>query len=116
MTGYDSGRRKLYRSRDGAILGVCRGIAEWRGFPVDTVRLIFILLVIFGGMSLWIYFILALVIPAEPDYRDGRGRHSDRYNGYNDSDFEDLKERSNRPKDAGFDKERDWDNRFGNDR
>ena len=30
--------RRLYRSRNGEILGVCKGIAEWRDYPVDTPR------------------------------------------------------------------------------
>jgi phage shock protein C len=98
MTGYYSERRKLYRSRNGEILGVCRGIAEWRDFPVSAVRLIFILLVLFAGMSIWVYFILALILPAEPDCRDRRYHSS--------SDTRSHKE------DKGFDKEKDWDDRF----
>jgi phage shock protein C len=116
MAGYYSGRRKLYRSRNGEILGVCKGIAEWRDFPVDTVRLIFILLVLFGGMSIWVYFILALVIPVEPEYReDGRRSRRSRSSdtGSADAEYEDLKERVRRMEDEEFDKERDWDNRFG---
>lgn len=67
MTGNNSDGRRLYRSRKGELLGVCRGIAEWRDFPVASVRLIFVLLVILAGMSLWVYIILALVLPAEPE-------------------------------------------------
>jgi phage shock protein PspC (stress-responsive transcriptional regulator) len=67
MTGNHSDERRLYRSRKGEILGVCRGIAESRDFPVSTVRLIFVLLVLFGGMSLWVYIILAFVLPVEPE-------------------------------------------------
>ncbi len=98
MTGYYSQRRKLHRSRDGEILGVCRGIAEWRDLPVSAVRLVFVLLVLFAGMSIWVYFILALILPVEHE--------EDRY----------RERRTRRPPahetDEEFDKEKDWDNRF----
>ena len=110
MAGYYTGRRKLQRSRNGEILGVCKGIAEWRDFPVDAVRLVFILLVLFGGMSIWIYFILALILPVEPEQR--RTRSSSHEDEDVDADFENLKERVKKMEDEEFDKEKDWENRF----
>ena len=121
MAGYYSGR-KLYRSRDGAFLGVCRGIAEWRDLPVDMVRLVFILFAIFGSAGIWIYFILALVLPPEPReyYRDEKyERRKKTYQDRKDdikSDFENLKARVNRMEDEELDKERDWDKRFSRDK
>ena len=115
MAGNYSGSRKLYRSRNGEILGVCKGIAEWRSLPVDAVRLVFILLALFGGMSIWVYFILALILPVEPEYREsGRRRSQSRTSSSDnvDSDFEDLKERVRKMEDEELDKERDWENRF----
>ena len=74
--------RRLYRSRNGEILGVCKGIAEWRDYPVDTIRLIVVLIAIFTAIApcLVIYFILGLVLPVnlyedenyERGYRDGQ--------------------------------------------
>ena len=76
--------KRLYRSKNGEILGVCRGIAEWRDYPVDTIRLIVVLIAIFTAIApcLIIYFILGLVLPVNPydedsysyerGYRDGR--------------------------------------------
>ena len=120
MTGYYSQRRKLYRSRDGEILGVCRGIAEWRDLPVSAVRLVFVLLVLFAGMSIWVYFILALILPVRPEYREdrSRGRRSRPFSDADDvkADFEDLKDRVNKMEDEEFDREKDWDNRFSTDR
>ncbi len=98
MTGYYRSR-KLYRSRDGAILGVCKGIAEWRDLPVDMVRLAFVLLCVLAGLPIWVYFILALVLPVEPEswhsqeYRHRRGSYRE-------------------TKDDESDNERDWDDRF----
>ncbi len=58
-------RRHLYRNIDDApIGGVCSGIAAYAGCSAATVRIITLLLLIFGGVSFWIYIILWLVIPA----------------------------------------------------
>ncbi|MEK7649580.1 MAG: PspC domain-containing protein [Patescibacteria group bacterium] len=57
--------RKLYRSQDDRILaGVCGGLAEY--FDIDPV-LIRIVFVVFsmGGMGLFAYIILALIIPTK---------------------------------------------------
>jgi len=120
MTGYYSERRKLHRSGDGEILGVCKGIAEWRDLPVGMVRLVFVLLVLFAGMSIWVYFILALILPAEPECREDRyrKRRPRPYSDDNDikADFEDLKDRVNKMENEEFDREKDWDNRFSKDR
>lgn len=43
--------KRLYRSRHGEMLGVCAGIAEWRDYPVDTIRLIFILVSVFTAIA-----------------------------------------------------------------
>ena len=101
-------RNKLYRSRDGEILGVCKGIAEWREFPVDMVRLGFILLVVLAGMSIWVYFILALVLPLEPRYGEDRRNHHERMK---DEEYEELKKQYRKTTDD-INKERDWENRF----
>jgi phage shock protein PspC (stress-responsive transcriptional regulator) len=63
---YTSGhvKRRLFRDPDHkAIGGVCSGIAAY--FDVDTVwiRLAMFLLIFFGGLSLWVYIILWIVIP-----------------------------------------------------
>lgn len=61
--------RKLRRSRtDRSIAGICAGIARFFDADVTLVRLVTLLLVLFGGMSLWVYVILWIVIPKEePD-------------------------------------------------
>jgi len=99
--------RKLYRSRDGLVLGVCKGIAEWREFPVELIRLGFILLVVFMGVSIWVYFILALILPLKPRHEED-GRYDKRTA---DKEYEDLKKEYRKMADE-FDKERDWENRF----
>jgi phage shock protein C len=61
-------RGGLYRSRNGIILGVCRGIAEYFDFSVFWARTIVLILFLFSG--LWpiaaLYFIAALLMKPEP--------------------------------------------------
>ncbi len=59
--------KKLYRSRsDRAIAGVCGGLADYLRVDPLVVRLLTLFLILFGGLSIWIYIILWLVIPEEP--------------------------------------------------
>lgn len=63
----ESQPRKLYRSReDRSIAGVCSGIAAYFHADVSLVRLITLLLLLFGGVSIWAYVILWIVLPEEP--------------------------------------------------
>ena len=58
----------LYRSRQGVILGVCRGIAQYFDFSVFWTRAIAIILLLVTGF--WpitiLYFIAALLMKPEP--------------------------------------------------
>ena len=47
------------------IAGVCGGLAESFGVDSSTVRLVTVLLVLFGGLSVWIYIIAAILMPLE---------------------------------------------------
>ncbi len=59
--------KKLYRlEHDKVIFGVCGGIAEYFNIDPTLVRLITALLVFAGGISIWVYFIAAIIIPKEP--------------------------------------------------
>lgn len=64
--GGDIWKRPLRRSRNDRILaGICGGIARHFGCDSSVVRLITLIMIIFGGLSVWIYIILWLVIPAD---------------------------------------------------
>ena len=70
MSRYRSmSRRGPYRSRKGAILGVCRGIADYFNFSVFWVRAITVLLLIFTKFWLIIglYILAALLMKSEPE-------------------------------------------------
>ncbi len=58
--------RRLYRARDGALGGVCAGLAEYFGIDTAMVRVATVLLIFFAGMSILVYIILWIVIPLEP--------------------------------------------------
>ena len=61
-------RGGMYRSRNGIILGVCRGIAEYFDFSIFWTRAVALILLFFTG--LWpivlLYFIAALIMKPEP--------------------------------------------------
>src|SRR3712207_5881963 len=58
--------RRLTRSNtDRIIAGVCGGIANYLNIDPTLVRLAFVLLVLFGGVSPLIYLVLWAVLPNE---------------------------------------------------
>ena len=58
--------RRLFRSQDSIIAGVCAGLAEFFGLDTSLVRIATLLLIFFGGLSLWVYIILWLIVPKAP--------------------------------------------------
>ena len=59
------GPKKLYRTEGGAAMlcGVCGGIAEYFGIDPTLIRVATAILILAGGLSLWVYIIAALIIP-----------------------------------------------------
>ncbi len=74
----------LYRSRNGLILGVCRGIAEYFDFSVFWTRAIVLIVLFFSG--LWpimaLYFIAALLMKPEPIMPIENDDQQEFYNSY----------------------------------
>lgn len=58
--------RRLFRTQDRIIAGVCGGLAQFFGLDVSLVRIATLILILFGGLSLWVYLILWLIIPTAP--------------------------------------------------
>lgn len=57
--------KELYRNIDHRILGgVAAGLATYLGIPVLAVRCIFIMFGFFYGLTIWIYLILWIIVPA----------------------------------------------------
>jgi len=58
---------RLYRSTsDKVIGGVSGGLADYLNIDPVVIRILFVLLFLFGGSGLLVYVILWIVIPAEP--------------------------------------------------
>jgi phage shock protein C len=56
--------RKLYRSRDQRMLaGVCGGLAEYFNVDATLIRVLFLVLAVFGGTGLVIYVVMWLIVP-----------------------------------------------------
>lgn len=63
----ESQPRRLYRSiTDRSIAGVCGGLASYFQVDVAMLRLVTLLLILFGGLSIWFYVILWILLPEEP--------------------------------------------------
>jgi len=74
----------VYRSRNGIILGVCRGIAEYFDFSVFLVRTITLLAFLFSGF--WpvavLYFVAALLMKPEPVIPISTSEEQEFYDSY----------------------------------
>lgn len=95
-------KRRLFRNPDEkAIGGVCSGLAAY--FDVDTVwvRLAMFLLIFFGGLSLWVYIIMWIIIPEAKSTADRLAMKGEAanvnsiYKSFKE-EAEDLKNRANK--------------------
>jgi phage shock protein PspC (stress-responsive transcriptional regulator) len=58
--------KKLYRSETDKIVGgVCGGLAQYFGIDSAIVRLVFVLILVYGGSGLLVYIILWIVLPTQ---------------------------------------------------
>ena len=56
--------RKLYRSRSQRMIaGVCGGLADYFNIDATLVRVLFLLLAVFGGTGLVIYLVMWIIVP-----------------------------------------------------
>lgn len=61
-------RRRLVRSRSGRkIAGVCQGFAEFFDLDVTVIRVVWLLVALFGGGGFLAYIIAWIVVPEEPE-------------------------------------------------
>jgi phage shock protein C len=116
--------RRLYRSRNGVILGVCRGVADYFDFPVFWIRAVAIGVFVCTGFwpILGIYILAALLMKAEPaiEIGVGPGDTDTREYAYSRNDPADrlrrkwrhLENRIRRMEDKITSREYDWNNRF----
>lgn len=55
--------RKLYKSRNRMLCGVCGGIGEYFNIDPTVIRLLWIIFSVVGGCGILAYIIAAIVIP-----------------------------------------------------
>ncbi len=59
--------KRLYKSRTERMIdGVCGGIAEYLGLDVTLIRILWVLLTLFGGTGIVLYIVAMVVMPAVP--------------------------------------------------
>ena len=119
-----SRNRGLYRSRNGVVFGVCRGLAEYFDFSVFWIRAIAVLVFLLSG--LWpvvvLYFIASLLMKPEPVRPFETEEERDFYDNYIHSRqgaarrlkrrFESLERRIRRMEDTVTSREFDWDQKI----
>ena len=60
--------RRLYRCRhDRLIAGVASGVAEYFDVDPTIVRVLWIISIFFGGLGLFAYIVMAIIMPSEPE-------------------------------------------------
>lgn len=58
--------KNLTKCKNKSLLGVCCGISKFTGIDISIIRVGFILGTLFtGSILLWIYMLLALILPVE---------------------------------------------------
>ena len=116
--------RGLYRSRNGIILGVIRGISEYFDFSVFWGRTIAVLLLLVSGF--WpvtgLYFLAALIMKPAPVLRIDSDDAHDFYDSYVHSRpravdrikrrYDNMEQRIRRMEDAVTSRDYDWKRRF----
>jgi phage shock protein C len=56
--------RKLYRSRtQRMVAGVCGGLAEYFNIDTTVIRVLFLVLTLFGGSGLVVYVVMWILVP-----------------------------------------------------
>ena len=126
MTGIypTSTHRKLYRSRDGMIFGICKGFADYAEVSVFWVRLIMVVLFVFTGFFpiVLLYLLAPFLMKPEPvmapptadDWEFYNSMAADRSMGVArlKRKFEQLERRTRRMESAVTAREFDWEERL----
>lgn len=62
-------RRRLYRcSHDRRLAGVAAGVAEYLDLDPSLIRVLWVVSVFFGGITILLYIAMALIVPTEPEW------------------------------------------------
>ena len=87
--------KKMYRNKqDSMIAGVCSGLAEHLNMDVSTVRILTVLIVLFTGVGIIPYIVLAIILPEksavmgqEPSHEEGNNNQEDDLYEYDEDEY-----------------------------
>jgi phage shock protein C len=114
----------IYRARDGMIFGVCKGLARSMDVGVGWVRLLAVLLLVFGGIwiPIGLYILAAIIMKPEPVLPLESASDREFYHSYVSSrsmalerlkrTFDNLDRRIQRMESIVTAPDYDWDRRF----
>jgi len=71
--------KRLTRSRNRMLGGVCSGIAEFFGLDPTLVRLFFVFFAIFAGGGVLLYILLWIIVPSERRKQYFEDKHRNKY-------------------------------------
>ena len=93
---------KMFRSREGKILGVCQGIADYTGFAVKYIRIAVVITAVFtGGWAVLAYIAAAFLIPVKrPEGYENKG-FKENFEDFRDDAEDFVKREYNEFKEAG---------------
>lgn len=124
MSKYQNRQGGIYRSRDGVVFGVCKGIAEYFDFSIFWVRMAIIITLIFSGFwpVIGVYLVAAFFMKPEPVKPVKSEEEREFYDQYVNSPksaaarlkrkFQELERRIRRMEDEVTAREYDWEKRF----
>jgi len=114
----------IYRSRDGVLLGVCQGIADYYQLPVFWVRLALVIVFLLSGFwpVIGIYVVAALLMKPRPVKPIENEEEKEFYDSYVNSPrnaaqrlkrkFENLERRIRRMEDKVTGRDFEWERKF----
>ncbi len=124
MNSFGTRKNGIYRSRQGVLLGVCRGIADYFDIKVFWVRAIMVIIFLLSGFwpVIGIYLVAALLMKPEPPQSFANENERNFYDSYANSPqsaaqrlkkkFNDLDRRIRRMEDSVTGREFEWERKF----
>ncbi len=119
-------KERIYRSRDGIFLGVCKGLADHYNLPLFWVRLAFVAMLLLSGFwpVLIIYIAAALLMKPKPVRPIENEDEQEFYDSYVRSPhgaaqrlkrkYENLERRIRRMEDRVTERDFEWERKFRN--
>ena len=60
--------KRLYRSKEKMVAGVCSGLADYVNIDPTIIRILFVVIAFAGGASLLAYLIMWIIVPEEKSF------------------------------------------------